>query len=178
MAEHVLLYSQKQAPKVQYLVVFFHSIVCHSPLLLRIVTLRSVNIEREERMFGQAKQITRGTSSLKPNHIITNIITRLHVETEAQTNPLAIQEGEIHKLANTLGPSGNTVIPYSWIEQNPILHQAHLERISDFLLPGPGVWWRYSKGGIEFLDGQECASEQYEGPDIHSIDSINLPFRY
>ena len=83
-------------------------------------------------MFGQAKQITRDTSSLKANHIITNIITRLQEEAKARQNPLTIQEGEVHKLANTLGPTQNTVIPYTWIEQNPNLHQAHLERIGDF----------------------------------------------
>lgn len=62
------------------------------------------------------------------NHIITNIITRLQAETEARENPLTIQEGEIRKLAKTLGPTQNSVIPYSWIKQNSSLHQAHLER--------------------------------------------------
>ena len=92
---------------------YFHSIVCHSPLLVRIISLRSVYTERQECMFGQAKQKTRGTSSLKPNHIITNIMTQIHVEAEAQTNPLGVQEGETQKLAKTLGPTVNTVIPYS-----------------------------------------------------------------
>ena len=54
---------------------YFHSITCHSPLLLRIITLRSVNTEVQERMFGQAKQITRSTSCLRPDHVITNILT-------------------------------------------------------------------------------------------------------
>ena len=30
----------------------------------------------------------------------------------------------------------------------PTLHQAHLQRISDFLLPGPGVWWQHTPGGL------------------------------
>lgn len=119
---------------------YFHSIFFQSPLLFHIVCLRSVNTEVQERMFGQAKQITRDTSSLKANHIITNIITRLQAETEARENPLTIQEGEIRKVAKTLGPTQNSVIPYSWIKQTPSLHQAHLKWISDFLLPGPGVW--------------------------------------
>ena len=122
-------------------------------------------------MFGKAKQITRGTSSLKANHIITNIMTRLHAETQAtcDESPLAIQEGEVHKLARALGPAQNTVIPYSWLEQNPSLHQAHLERSSDFLLPGPGVWWEHSADGIKFLDGHDSPSQQLQGPDIHHL---------
>ena len=122
---------------------YFHSIICHAPLLFRIVCLRSVNTEVQERMFGQAKQITRGTSSLKASHIITNIMTRLQVETKARENPLTIQEGEIHKLSKTLGPTLNSVIPYSWIKQNSSLHQTHLERISDFLLPGVEALYRW-----------------------------------
>ena len=42
---------------------YLHSIVCHAPLLLRIISLRSVNAEAHERMFGQMKQITKATSS-------------------------------------------------------------------------------------------------------------------
>ena len=54
---------------------YFNSITCHSPLLLRIISLRPVNTEMQERLFGQAKQITKGTSSLKPNHVISNFLS-------------------------------------------------------------------------------------------------------
>ena len=153
---------------------YFHSITCHSPLLLRI-SLRSVNTEMQEHLFGQAKQITKGTSSLKPNHVISNILVRMHEENKVRSiDPLAIQEGEIHKLAQMLGPTVNTVIPYSWLSTHPTLHQAHLERISDFLLPGPGVWWRHNQAGIEFLDGSNSPSQHPEGPDIHHVRSTLL----
>ena len=51
---------------------YFHSITLHSPLLLQIISLHSVHTEMQEHLFGQAKQITKGTSSLKPNHVISN----------------------------------------------------------------------------------------------------------
>ena len=153
---------------------YYHSISCHSPLLLRIITLRSVNSEVQERMFGQAKQITRSTSCLRPDHVITNILTRIHAESKSCSNALKIQESEIHKLANVLGPKSNTIIPRMWINSNPSLHQAHLERISDFLLPGPGVWWQYTQDGIEFFDGHDTPSVHPEGPDVHHIRSTSL----
>ena len=154
---------------------YFHSITCHSPLLLRVICLRSVNTEVQERMFGQAKQITKSTSCLRPNHVITNIITRVHAEAKAESNTLKFQEGEIHNLAQVLGPASNTVIPQVWIHTNPTLHQAHLERISDFLLSGPGVWWQHTPGGIEFLDGDHSPSQHPEGPQMHHFRSISLP---
>ena len=153
---------------------YFHSITCHAPLLLRVICLRSVNTEVQERMFGQAKQITKSTSSLRANHVITNFLIRNHEEANAQANPLTIQEGEIHNLAQTLGPNANTIIPYSWLSSNPTLHQAHLERIGDFLLPGPGVWWRYTHDGIEFHDSLSSQSQHPEGPDIHHVRSASL----
>jgi len=78
---------------------YFHSITCHSPLLLRIICLCSVNTEMQKCMFGQAKQITKGMSSLRANHVITNILIRIHEEGKVQPNPQTIQEDEIHKLA-------------------------------------------------------------------------------
>lgn len=73
----------------------------------------------QEHMFGQAKQITKTTSSLKANHVITNFLIRVHEEATAEANPLMTQDGEIHNLAQALGPNANTVIPYSWISSNP-----------------------------------------------------------
>ena len=99
---------------------YFHSITCHSPSLLRIICLCSVNTELQECMFGQAKQITKSTSCLRANHIIKNILIQIHEEGETQTNPLAMQESEIYKLAQPLPPSANTVTPYSWIASNYI----------------------------------------------------------
>ena len=34
---------------------YFHSIVCHAPLIYRLISLRSVNTENQERMFNQMK---------------------------------------------------------------------------------------------------------------------------
>lgn len=73
----------------------------------------------QEHMFGQAKQITKTTSSLKANHVITNFLIRVNEQATAEANPLMTQDGEIHNLAQALGPNANTVIPYSWISSNP-----------------------------------------------------------
>lgn len=34
----------------------------------------------------------------------------------------------------------------------PLLWEAHLQKISDFLLPGKGVWWSENENSIEFYD--------------------------
>jgi len=46
----------------------FHSIVCHAAPQYELVSLRAVNAENEEKMFGQADKITGNTSNRHPNH--------------------------------------------------------------------------------------------------------------
>ena len=58
---------------------YFHSLTCHAPQLYRLVALRSLNTEYQERMFKQANLITKGTSNMHPNHIIKNILVRVRV---------------------------------------------------------------------------------------------------
>ena len=62
---------------------FLHSIVSHAPLLFKIISLRSVNAETHERMFGQMKQITKATSNYHPNKVITNALICMHEEGKA-----------------------------------------------------------------------------------------------
>lgn len=131
---------------------YFHSLTSHAPILYRIVCLRSMNAEVQERMFGQCKAITKTTSSQRPDHIITNILLRLQEESKNNSRSLKVQEGEITKLANTLGSKHNTVFQKQWLHQIPHQYQAHLERISDFLVGGAGSWWREINGNIEFFD--------------------------
>lgn len=52
---------------------YYHSITCHAATLYHMISLRSVNTETQERIFGQAKQITKATSDNKPDYIVTNI---------------------------------------------------------------------------------------------------------
>ena len=131
---------------------YFHSLTSYAPILYRIICLRSLNAEMQERMFGQCKAITKATSSQRPNHIITNILLRLQEESKSNIKTLKLQEGEITRLAITLGSKSNTIIPKQWLHHITHQYQAHLERISDFVASGPGSWWRELDGGIEFFD--------------------------
>lgn len=48
---------------------------------------------------------------------------------------------EITRLAKVI-EGFNTFIPPALMTTIPAQYQAHLERIADFLLQGPGVWWK------------------------------------
>lgn len=53
-------------------------------------------------------------------------------------------------------------------------YQAHLERISDFLLPGENVWWSKTDNGVEFKDSNSEEDYHAEGPSLHHFRSSNL----
>ena len=155
---------------------FSHSIVCHSPLIFRLVSLRSINAEAQERVFGQMKQITKATSNNHPNNVITNVLIRMKEEGNSKnTNTLETQESEVRKIAKTLGKSKNSVIPFTWCRVHPTQYQAHLEKISDFIACGEGIWWKVTSDGFEFFDGDDCDDYHKEGPLLQHFRSSTLP---
>ena len=52
--------------------------------------------------------------------------------------------------------------------------QAHLQRISRFLLPGEGVWWEKTENGYHFFDGDEDLETHSEGPLLLHHRSVLL----
>ena len=155
---------------------YFHALTAHSPLVNRIISLCLLNTEVEERMFGQCKQITRSSSNQHTNHIITNILVRLKCEEQRKERATSIvhkQESEVSKLAQSLPPKKNILIPRQWIENTPIHYQAHLERMGDYLLQGPGIWWRYVDVGVEFFD-IETPSSHPPTPSLHHFRTTSL----
>ena len=116
---------------------------------------RSINTENEERIFGQAKAITKATSCNRPNEVITNILLRVQMEQAAHDVMDDRDESQVKKLSKAVGPRPNSVFSNALMVQFEAQYQAHLERIGDFLLPGEGVWWKHVAQGVEFLDGED-----------------------
>ena len=122
---------------------YYHALTVHSALVNRIIPLCLLNAEVEEHTFGQCKAITRATSNQHTEHIISNIMVRLHYEKKKNaSSTVQTQEGEVSKLVKVLPPKKNTLIPFNWIEKSPMHYQAHLERIVVYLLQGQGALYR------------------------------------
>ena len=111
---------------------YFRSLICHSAVTYRQVNLRSLNTEYQERMFGQASNITKQCSNNHPQNVIDNAVLRLQAESSRMMKTLQQQEGEVKKLASTWINPGNTFFSTEDFESNCLLFQSHLERISDY----------------------------------------------
>ena len=153
---------------------YFHSLSVHAPILYRQVALRSLNAELQERLFNTCNDITKTTSNRQANTILNNIIIRVQSESKLASNTLQKQEGEISALAASLSPFTNSKFSKQWIRKHLLQWQAHLECISDFLICGPGVWWKDHGNHIEFLDGPEEDDAKQEGPPLHHFRAYNL----
>ena len=71
---------------------------------------------------------------------------------EGERNAIQEQESRLGRLSKCLPKAENSIIPHRILLKYPYTYQAHLERISDFLLCGEGAWWRHTVSGIEFFD--------------------------
>ena len=144
-----------------------HALVVHAPAQYEIIPLRSCNSECEERLFGQAKAIAQGTTNRQPHTIVPNILLRLQAKQKKgrMFDSMLGSSSKISKEAHGIREftTGNTFIEKSFIEHRMASWQAHLQRVSKFLLHGEGVWWKNRESGYEFLDGNEAVSPT-QGP--------------
>ena len=129
-------------------------------------------------MFNTITNITKTTSSQHVNHIIGNIILRVQAEQKFkayQGSTNAKQQTSVTKLVQTIPNIGNSIFPQHLIAKYLPAWQAHLERISDYLLPGEGIWWkRKMDGSIEFFDGETSPFSNSQGPLLHHFRSTNF----
>ena len=75
------------------------------------------------------------------------------------------QVKKISRLARNLPQPTNTIIKSSIIKTRSSLWQSHIQRIPDYLKPGPGNWWEWKENGsVEFFDGREAEDYRECGP--------------
>ena len=121
---------------------YWRSITVHAAKQSRIISLKSINTEEEERHFNTLQGVTKLTNR-RPGDIITPSLVRLQSEqklseSKSATSPVKMQESQISKYYSALPLFPNTIIPNRYIIRNPKEYQAHLESISDFIACGEG----------------------------------------
>ena len=146
---------------------YFHSLVCLSAPTYRAIYLRSLNTEFQEITFGQAN----GSQNKHPHYSIDNTILRIQAEATRTLHTISQQDIEVSRLASTWLTPPNTTFATQDIDQYSSEFQSYLERISDYLLPGPGIWWKKSQSGIDFLDCSTEGDMREQGPKLQHFRS-------
>lgn len=132
-----------------------------APIQYEIVCLRSVNTENQERIFQQAKKIASDTTNRRPENVIPSIMLRLQAKkiSGKLSSTFAAAETEVKRVAADIPQFLGTTITAEFINsQRSSSWQAHLERISRFLVPGEGKWWKQNADSESFVffDGDDC----------------------
>ena len=152
---------------------YYHGLIQHAPIQLRIISGESSNAEDEERYFIT---ITRETSSQHPSHKIGNII-RIQAEhsfNEQFNITRENQESNVKRLAKSLPDFPDTLFQPFVLQKYKRQWQAHLERISDFLLPGHRLWWEFDGENVIFHDSAEHIDACPPDPTLHHFRSSSL----
>ena len=147
---------------------YLHSLTNHAAQQYEIICMKSTNTEHEERLFGQAKRIALQATNRKPNTVIPNILLRLQAkqQTREMYSSLKITSTHIGKEANKLEFTQNTTITTAFIRSRISSWQAHLQRLSLYLVHGEGIWWHKTETGYEFHDGPQSPDFQHQGPPL------------
>ena len=132
----------KEVSYEKFFGLYLHSLVVHAPRQYEIVCLKSINTENQERVFQQAKQIALKCTNRKPENVIPSLLLR--IQAKAITGKLSqlyhSAQTRVEKVACKSPPFSGTVISKSFIDSRSHSWQAHVQRISHYLLPGK-VWW-------------------------------------
>ena len=155
---------------------YFHSLLIHAPCQYEIVSLSSVNTEKQERLFGQARAAASSTSNRQPENVMKSILLHLQSRALAKASEggTTVVDSRVSKLSKQICPNyKGTSIPQSFIESRPSSSwQAHLERIAPFLMMGPGYWWEEIGESVNFHDGDD--DENYDKPQLLHFRSSQI----
>ena len=153
---------------------YLHSLAVHAPRQYEIVCLRSVNTENQERLFQQAKQIASRCTNRKPDNVITEVLVRIQAKniSGSLSSVYKSAKSRVDTHASKSCPFQRTKIGTEFVASRPHSWQAHLKRISRFLLKGK-VWWDSTDDEF-FFDGDEHENVRPEGPIMFHFRSSSL----
>ena len=157
---------------------YLPALIPHAGLQIRIVSGMTAFAESEERLFKQAKSITKRTSNNKPGNIISNIILRSQVEEEFKVHVYG-EHGEswlkeqsvVSDMYHEMCLEKNTFIKKEFIRKYPQDWQAYLETVADFIVLCEGITWQQNTEGVEFLDSENVVANAM--PPLHHFQAWN-----
>ncbi len=148
----------------------------HAPVQYEVVCLRSVNTENQERIFQKSKQIAITTTNRQPGNVVHTLLLRLQAKQLTGDLSASLRNGEtrVKHAASAVPTFSGTVVYEDFIEGRSSSWQAHLGRISAYLLCGEGVWWEKVGSGYRFFDGDDDPGFRQQGPPLLHFRSTAL----
>ena len=154
--------------------VYLHSITVHAPYQLQIVSLLSVNTENQERIFSQARRSASLTSNRQPQNVLSTTVLRLQAKNKLTDTCGYNGDSRVAKAAANVPAYKGTHIDKEFLKHRSHSWEAHLLRISDYLVPGKGVWWKETASSYVFIDGDRDPLAHPEGPELQHFNTTTI----
>ncbi len=166
----------KEVSRTAMFGIYLHSLTAHSPQQYEVVCQRSVNTENQERLFGQTRSIALATTNRQPQNIIPHVLLRLQAKKEVDQLWQSVRnaESQVRSAAAHVPRFSQTFVSQQFIRRRRSSWQAHLQRISPYLVKGSGVWWKGVEDGYLFADGDSDPDYRPEGPNVLHIRSSTI----
>ena len=147
---------------------YLHALTAHAPTQYELASLRSLNTENQEWLFGQARAIADACTNHHAENIIPQVMIRLQAKQEQRTALISTEKAntQVASAAKHLPSFPGTTIKKSFIKYRVSSWQLHLQRISPFLTGGEGMWWNFTDV-FHFLDGDDDPSTHGEPVLLH-----------
>ncbi len=120
---------------------YLHALTSHAPTQYELVSLRSLNTENQERLFGQARTKADACTNHHAENIIPQIMIRLQAKQEQRISLIAVEKADtqVACAAKHLPSLPGITIKKSFTKCRVSSWQLYLQRISPFLTGGEGV---------------------------------------
>ena len=170
-------------PKFQKATHFFgqylHDLVVHAPPQYEVVRLSSMIAESQERLFSLAKHISLCATNRKPENVLPTILLCLQARQKNRQAQLSVQKQEtiVSSIAKSLPPYQGATISKSFIQTRTQSWQAHMQRISPFLVCGENVWWTQTedKSSYKFFDSDHDEEYRPAGLSLLHFGAHTIP---
>ena len=113
---------------------YFRAISVHCGESYRVVYLKSVVAERHERIFGELRPTAKHSTSLRPQDVIPQVLTRKKAKDMQglkMRDSFDSQDSQVFQ--EVASKAGRTILSWDLLHKHPMLVQCHLERIADYI---------------------------------------------
>ena len=174
-----LIHSPKEQSSNHLFGIYLHDIAVHAAPQYEIVCLRSTNSESQERLFTQIKQTSLRATNRKVENVLPTVLLSLQAKQKVSVGTsMKGQDSMVSAVAKHLPKYPGTIIKKEFIKSRLQSWQAHLQRISQYLKCGEGVWWSQDQDVYRFHDSELDPDNHHEGPKLKHFRHSTLPDVY
>jgi hypothetical protein len=111
---------------------YLHALTAHSCTQYELASLRSLNTENQERLFGQGRTIAESCTNHHLENIIPQVMLRLQAKQERHMAMVSVEKGDtqVSPVAKDLPNFPGTTVKASFIRHRQDSWQNHLQSIS------------------------------------------------